>query len=47
MKVKIPSEIIPEIRQMSQPKDIDTNPYPSAKAINTKYNSCDFLEKFS
>jgi len=25
----------------------DTNPYPSAKAINTKRNSCDFLEKIS
>lgn len=23
----------------------DTNPYPSVKAINTKRNSCDFLEK--
>ena len=23
----------------------DTNPYPSARAINTKRNSCDFLEK--
>ena len=26
MKVKIPSEIIPEIKQISQPKDIDGNP---------------------
>ena len=26
MKVKIPSEIIPEIKQVSQPKDIDGNP---------------------
>ena len=25
----------------------DTNPYPSAKAINTKRNSCDFLEKIN
>jgi len=23
----------------------DTNPYPTAKAINTKRNSLDFLEK--
>jgi hypothetical protein len=25
----------------------DTNPYPAAKAINTKRNSCDFLEKIN